>query len=89
MDIQRSFDSTMFAAVQEALESCDVDKTVIRWIVNTLKCRNIHPTYQDESAEARVVEHSLDIPGRKCGSKGCEGLPTRRSIVTSAVVYGC
>ncbi len=56
MDIQRAFDSTTFAAIQEALENHDVGRTAIRWILNMLKCRNIHLTYQGESVEARVVE---------------------------------
>ncbi len=63
----------LFAAIQEALESRDVGRTAIRWTANMLKCRNIQLTYQGESVEARVGE----------------GLPTRRSIVTSAVVNGC
>ncbi len=56
IDIQGAFDSTTFAAIQEALESRDVGRTAIRWIVNMLKCRNIHLTYQGESVEARVVK---------------------------------
>ncbi len=47
MVIQRIFDSTTFAAIQEALKSLDVGRT---------KCRNIALTYQDESLEARVVK---------------------------------
>ncbi len=56
MDTQKAFYSITFAAMQEALESRDVGRTVIRWIVNILKCRNIHLTYQGESAEARAVK---------------------------------
>ncbi len=51
-----AFDSTTFAAIQEALESRDVGGTVIRWIVNVLKWRNINLTYQGESVEAVVVK---------------------------------
>ncbi len=51
MDIQGTFDSTTFAAIQEALESHGVGKTV-----KMLKCRNIQLTYQGESVEARVVK---------------------------------
>ncbi len=54
VDIQGAFDSTTSAAIQEALESRDVGRTAIRWIVNMLKSRNIHLTYQGESVEARV-----------------------------------
>ncbi len=55
MDTHGAFDSTKFAAIQEALESSDVGRTVIRWIVNMVKCGNIHVTYQGET-EARVVK---------------------------------
>ncbi len=61
MDIQGAFNSTTFAVIQEALESHDVGRTVIRWTVNMLKLRNIHLTYQGESAEAR------DVKGRPKG----------------------
>ncbi len=56
MDIQGSFDSTTFAATQHALDSRDVGRTVIRWIVNMLKCRNICLKWQGKSAEASVVK---------------------------------
>ncbi len=56
MDKQGAFDSTTFAAIQEAPESRNVGRTVIRWIVNMLKCRNIHFTYQGESVESSVVK---------------------------------
>ncbi len=54
--VQGAFDSTTFAAIQETLESRDIGRTVIRWTVNMLKCRNIHLTYQSESVEMRVVK---------------------------------
>ncbi len=56
IDIQGTFDSITFAALQEALESRAVGRKVIRWIMNMLKCRNVHLTYQGESVEARVVK---------------------------------
>ncbi len=68
MDIQGAFDSTIFAAIQEALESCDVGRTVIRWIVNMLKCWNIHLTNPGESVEARVVK---GCPQREVLSPHC------------------
>ncbi len=40
MDIQGAFDSTTFAAIQEALESRDVGRTAIRWIVNMSNSQN-------------------------------------------------
>ncbi len=54
--IHGAFDSTTFAAIQEALENRDVGRTVIKWTVNMLKCRNIHLTNQGENIEARVVK---------------------------------
>ncbi len=56
MDIQEPFAFTTFASMQEALESYDVGRTAIRWIVNMLKCRNIQLTYQGESVKSRVVK---------------------------------
>ncbi len=58
MYIYGVFDFTTFAAIEEALESRDEDRTAIRWIVNMLKCRNFHLTYQGKSVEARVVKGS-------------------------------
>ncbi len=47
-----AFNSTTSAAIQEALESCDIGRTVIRWIVNNmLKFRDTYLTYQDKRVE--------------------------------------
>ncbi len=56
MSIHGSFDSTTILAIQESLENCEVGGTVIRRMVNVLKCRNIHLTYQGESVEVSVVK---------------------------------
>ncbi len=56
MDIQEAFDSTTFAATQDALARRNMGKTMISWIVNTLSCRSVHWTYQGNSAEAKVVK---------------------------------
>ncbi len=53
MDIQGSLDH--ICGISEALESRDAGGTMIRWIVNMLRCRNIHSMYQGESVEAEIV----------------------------------
>ncbi len=70
MDIQGAFDSTTFTAIQEALESRDVGRIVIWWIMNMLKCtRNIHVIYLAESVKARVVKvaHREEYCHTYCG----------------------
>ncbi len=56
MDVQGSFDSITVETREEAIERRDVGRRAFRWIVNMLKCKNIHLTYQGESVEARVVK---------------------------------
>ncbi len=56
MNIQGTFDSTTFVAIQKALESRDVVRTVIRRMANMLKYRSINLTYQGEGIEVRVVK---------------------------------
>ncbi len=56
MYIQGAFDSTTFAAIQEVLERRNVGKTMVKWIANMLKCRNMDLTYQISSAEVEVVK---------------------------------
>ncbi len=55
MDTQKKLILPHLRQYRKAQESPDVGRTVIRWTVNMLKCRNIHLTYQGESVEARVV----------------------------------
>ncbi len=40
----------------DLLQKLPLHFCVIRWIVNMLKCRNVHLTYQGESVEARIVK---------------------------------
>ncbi len=47
---------TTLTVIQKTLESCDVGRPVVRWIVNMLKGRNIHLIYQGESVEAKVMK---------------------------------
>ncbi len=54
MDIQGTFDSITFAAIQEALKSCETGRIMTRWIVSMLTSRNIHMSYKGESEEVRL-----------------------------------
>ncbi len=38
------------------MEKRKVAKTMTKWIVNMLRCRNIHQTYQGNHAEVKVVK---------------------------------
>ncbi len=67
MGIQGAFDSAIFAATQEAMESSVTSRTMTRWIVNMLKCRNIHTSYQGGRMEAKV--------GKNCPQGGVLSLP--------------
>ncbi len=57
-DIKGAFDLTTFGAIQETLEKRNVGRTIIKWIVNILRCRSIHLTYQGSRAETKVVKNS-------------------------------
>ncbi len=54
MNIQGAFDSTTFAAIQEALESYEIGRTKTGRIVNMLKCKNMHISYYGKSVDVKV-----------------------------------